>query len=148
MQYAIGQVLFAVLNKKSQVYPMQVVEIITKKTLKGQEVQYLLQGGSDRSTTVLLDKVDGEIFDSAEVARKTLVVRATKQIDKLINLAVTKAKEWYQTPETAEPQTIQDLPEFNPDHIIDEMPEEQTQQEHTTVMLPDGTVAKIKMPAM
>jgi hypothetical protein len=34
--YSIGQVLFVVLNKKSQIYPMQVIEIITKKTLQGE----------------------------------------------------------------------------------------------------------------
>jgi hypothetical protein len=149
MKYTIGQVLFAVLNKKNQVYPMQVVEIITKKTLKGEEVQYLLQGGSNKTTTIMLDKVDGEIFDSADVARRTLISRATKQINRLVDTAVVKSKEWYGSSDVPEPQTIQGLPDFDPDHIMDEQEVgDVEQQEQTTVMLADGTVAKIKMPSI
>lgn len=147
MKYSIGQVLFAVLNKKNQVYPMQVVEIITKKTLQGEEVQYLLQGGSDRSTTVLLDQVDGELFDSAEVARKTLTSRATKQINKLIDLAIAKSKEWYPSADAHEPQMLHDLPDFK--HVADAAVSESIAIEQpVTVTLSDGTVAKIKMPSL
>lgn len=147
MNYSIGQVLFAVLNKKNQVYPMQVVEIITKKTLQGEDVQYLLQGGSDRSTTVLLDQVDGELFDSAEVARKTLTSRATKQINKLIDLAIAKSKEWYPSADSHEPQMLHDLPDFK--HSVDMVTSEPVAIEQSaTVTLPDGTVAKIKMPSL
>ena len=32
MSYHVGQVLFVILNKKTQVYPMMVVEEIIKKT--------------------------------------------------------------------------------------------------------------------
>ena len=50
MIYQIGQILFVVLAKKNQVYPMRIVEVITKKSLKGEEVKYLLQAGSDPAT--------------------------------------------------------------------------------------------------
>ena len=93
--YYIGQVVFVVLNKKHQIYPMQVVETVTKKTLKGEEVNYYLQAGSDKNTTVLLNEVDGEIFTSAESAKTTLIDRATIQITKLVESAEKKSKEWY-----------------------------------------------------
>jgi hypothetical protein len=73
MRYEVGQVLFVILSKKSQVYPMMVVEEITKKTLQGENVNYVLRGGADPTSTVLLNQVDGEIFESAEEAKKTLI---------------------------------------------------------------------------
>ena len=119
MTYAIGQILFVVLNKKNQIYPMQIVEVITKKTLKGEETRYSLQAGSDKNTTVMLDQVDGEVFDSSEKAKSVLTKRATHQIQKLIDNAVTKSKEWYGHVENDHvPQTIQDLPDFSSKNVI------------------------------
>jgi hypothetical protein len=140
--YTIGQVIFVVLAKKSQVYPMQVVEVITKKTLQGEDVRYVLQAGSSGATTVMLDELDGEIFDNAEKARSVLVKRATTMVNKIVDAAVSKSKEWYGT-DQASAQTIDDLPDFT--HRSE--PSQQA-PDATTVMLPDGTVAKIKLPDM
>jgi len=95
MAYRVGQVLFVVLHKKMQVYPMMVVEEITKRTMKGEETNYVLQGGVDPSTTILLNQVDGEIFESADEAKYVLTNRATAQIEKIVDAAVSKASEWY-----------------------------------------------------
>lgn len=125
---------------------MQVIEIITKKTLRGEEIQYLLQGGQDRTSTILLNQVDGEIFDSSEKARKTLVDRAVKQVNKLIDIAVAKSKEWYPSFDSSdEPKEIDNLPDFIPDHMGNE---KINQEDATTVIMPDGTVAKIKLPSI
>jgi hypothetical protein len=139
--YSIGQVLYVVLTKKNQVYPMQVVEVITKKTLKGEDVSYVLQAGSDTSSTVMLDKIDGEVFETAEKARTVLTKRATSQIDRLIDAAVKKSKEWYEKERggsLSSPQTIEDLPDFDT---------QESRDAHATVTLPDGSVAKLKMPS-
>ena len=134
MTYEIGKILFVVLSKKNQVYPMRVVEVITKKSLKGEEVKYLLQAGSDLTTTVMLDQIDGEVFRSADEARNILTKRATSQVAKLVNAAVIKSKEWYgdKVETTMEPQPFQ--------------PEEESEQDDASVTLPDGTVAKVRMP--
>lgn len=146
MKYSIGQVLFIVLNKKSQVYPMRVIEVITKKTLRGEDVKFLLQGGTDASATVMLDAVDGEVFDSAESARRTLIDRATKQINKIVDIARTKAREWYgeetSDTESSSYETIHDLPDLSaPVTATDVEPL------YETVTLPDGTVARLKIHA-
>lgn len=140
--YTIGQVLFVVLTKKNQVYPMQVVETITKRTLRGEEISYVLQAGSDRTSKVTLDTVDGEIFDSAEKARNTLVQRATLQINKLIDTAVSKSTEWYGLDQ--QPQSIKDLPDLLPnpvkkDEIFDG-------DDVSIVTMPDGSVVKVRLP--
>ena len=132
MRYEVGQVLFVILSKKSQVYPMMVVEEITKKTLQGEDVNYVLQGGADPTSTVLLNQVDGEIFESAEEAKNTLISRATSQIERLVANAVAKSKEWYSKLAIQE-TVVHELPE------VADVP---------TIVLPDGTIARVKMPSL
>lgn len=130
MAYRVGQVLFVIINKKMQVYPMMVVEEIVKRTIHGEEVNYALQGGSDSSSVIMLHQVDGEIFESAEEAKYVLTNRATSQIEKLVDAAVAKAAEWYKWQKVEE-----ETPE------IMSLP----QQENVKVTLSDGTVANLKM---
>jgi hypothetical protein len=131
MKYHVGQIIYAILNKKGQVYPMRVIEEITKKTLKGEEVNYVLQAGKDQSVTILLNDVEGEIFTTAEEARSILVDRATRQIEKIIVTALAKAKEWY-PPQGTDLDEVHELPS----------PYEKSEQ---TVTLSDGTVARFKL---
>ena len=136
--YQIGQILFVVFTKKSHVYPMRVIEVITKKSLKGEEVRYLLQAGSDGTSTVMLDQIEGEIFKSADEAKSTLTKRATTQVARLVDAAVAKSKEWYGVSKKKENESFEDLDET----------ETETESEPVTssVMLPDGTVANVKLP--
>lgn len=154
--YTVGQVLFVVLAKKSQVYPMQIVEVITKKTLKGEDVQYVLQAGADKNTTVLFDQIEGEVFDSAEKVRAVLTKRATNQVTRMVDVAVSKSKEWYGTSTTSGPQTIDDLPDLSTSSTMEVAAQaeeslettESAPEEPMSVMLPDGTIAKLRMPSL
>ena len=115
---------------------MQVVETITKRTLRGEEVSYILQAGFDKNSKVSLDTVDGEIFDSAEKTRNTLVQRATLQINKLIDTALSKSSEWYGVDH--QPQSIEDLPDLlQRDEDINDI---------SMVTMPDGSSVKVKLP--
>ncbi len=136
MSYKIGQVIFTILNKKNHIYPMQVTEIITKKTMKGEEISYKLQGGPDKLSSILLDQIDGEVFETADIARNELINRATKQINKLVDSAIIKATEWYG--ENIQPSSIDDLPDFTSKKIS---------LTEDTIILEDGTVAKIRLPS-
>lgn len=95
MGYAVGQVLYVVLRKETRVYPMQIVEVITKKTLEGEATNYTVRGGTDPKAQLLLSEVDGEVFDSSEKARTVLIDRVTGSINKIVDAAIEKAKEWY-----------------------------------------------------
>lgn len=126
--YLIGHIVFVVLSKKNQVYPMQITEIITKRTLQGEEISYILQAGADHESKVSMDQIDGEVFESPEKARQTLVYRATQQINRLIDMAITKSTEWYG--------------KVNENVIIEKNVDDHVK----TVMLPDGTIANVKLP--
>ena len=73
----------------------QVVEEITKRTLKGEVTTHVLRAGSDPSKTIDIKDIDGDVFDSAENAKKTLFERASRAINSKVDAAVEKAKEWY-----------------------------------------------------
>lgn len=137
MKYTVGQVVYVVLNKKGQVYPMRIIEVISKKTLEGEATQYLLQAGSDSSTSIMMDKLDGEVFLSAEEVQQALIERASSQIKRLVAAAVQKSKEWYLEPQPVAQEIINHGNTINVDQADDSI----------KVMLPDGTVANIKMPA-
>lgn len=132
MSYSVGQILYIILSKKGQVYPMCVVEEITKKTLKGEEVNYVLQSGEDFNSKVMLTQVEGEIFETSEEARSVLVERATSQIDRIIQNAVNNAKNWYSLESQINEQEIHELPQKIQSEDVD------------LVTLPDGTVARLK----
>ena len=137
--YQIGQVIYVVLAKKNQVYPMQVVEVITKKSLRGEEVNYMLQAGSDKTATVMLDQLQGEVFKSADEAKTILSGRATAQVNKLVAAAVAKSKEWYGSLSSTTNKEV-----FNDE--MNEVPPMRQEEEISSIVLPDGTVANVKLP--
>lgn len=95
MKYSVGQVLYVVLKKTTSVYPMQVIKEITEKTMGGEVTTYMVQGGADATSALLISEIDGEIFDSADRAKVALIERATATISRLIDNAVVKSREWY-----------------------------------------------------
>lgn len=95
MKYSVGQVLYVVLKKTTSVYPMQVIKEITEKTMGGEVTTYMVQGGADATSALLISEIDGEIFDSADRAKAALIERATATISRLVDNAVVKSREWY-----------------------------------------------------
>jgi hypothetical protein len=169
MKYRVGQVLYVVLKRETRVYPMQVVEEITKKTLDGEVTSYMVRGGSDPKAQLLISEVDGEIFDSAEKAKSVLIDRATGSIVRLMDAAVQKAKEWYpgsfeapsddplsllkKTPQSSpKPPAPQRAPSDALSELAAELQAESAQiagEDATLITLPDGSKAKvnsIKLP--
>ena len=132
MSYNVGQILYVIFPKKGQVYPMCVVEEIIKKTLKGEEVNYVLQAGEDSNSKVMLSQVEGEVFETSEEVRNILVSRATMQIEKIVSNATDNATLWYSN-QNSNDQEVHELPQPSA-----------FSEDADTVTLPDGTVARLK----
>lgn len=150
MKYKVGQVLFVVVKKESKVYPMQVIEEITKRTLQGEEMTYMVQAGTDPRSVLAINDIDGEVFDSAEKARATLVDRATRSIGRLVDIAIQKSKEWYPNSFEAPSDdnnvlSVLKKPEVPrvPSAELQELASE-LQEEATVIELPDGRQAKVR----
>lgn len=130
MKLNVGQVIYVIITKKGQVYPMMVIEEIIKKSLRGEEVNYVLQAGSNPSNTILLNDIEGEVYATAKEAKTVLIGRATEQIEKIIQNSVKKAEEWYSKTEV-EQETSENSSFDEDEHVV---------------TLPDGTTARLKFP--
>lgn len=148
MSYAIGQVLFVVLKKENRVWPMQICKVINERTLDGEVTSYMIRGGSDPKATMMITDIDGEIFDSSDRARSVLIDRATKSINKLVDTAVTKSKEWYpgayEAPSNDALAALRKTPGAVPT-MLGYGDEDETNEEVSNVIeMPDGTKARIR----
>lgn len=142
MAYRVGQILFVIPAGKVGMVPIQVVEEITKKTLSGSAVSYVVRINKAGKTGDI-SSIDGEIFESAPMAQKTLLERSNSAVVQMVQRAVAQAQEWYpQLTASAQQQPADDSemltlkgPNEGP-AVVDE----------NVVTLPDGTTARLKLP--
>ena len=132
MSYKIGQVLYVLLNRETKICPVQVVEEITKKTLAGETTTYIIKLGK-KSETLSLSSLDGQVFESIDTLKQTLLERITHSVENIIINTIKTAQEWY--PMDNITKTHYDV------EVL-----EQSQKDDAIITLPDGTVAKIRMP--
>jgi len=84
-QYDVGTILWIIHKDRPGLVAYRVVEEITKKTLEGEKIQYLVQPAIPRATTVQLESIKGRIFLNSEEAKNALIENATRAIDLMIN---------------------------------------------------------------
>ena len=101
MNLSVGQIVYVIPEKQTVVYPMQVAEEITKKIWDAgasgvtTETEYSLRSGGASPKYTYLSNIQGEVFESHEHARTAMIERATRSINKHIEIALNKAAEWY-----------------------------------------------------
>jgi len=141
MEYSVGQILYVVMKNDNKVVPMQVCEEITRKTLEGLKIDYVVKVGSeDKGSTLTVAQIEGDIFDSPEQAIQVLTDKAHSSIVRLVNLAQEKAKIWYEM----RPAKIERVALESEDEVM------HINQQPTgaiKVRLSDGTMANVKLPA-
>ena len=82
--YEVGAVLWIIHTDRPGLMAYRVVEEITKKTLEGEQVQYLVQAATPKSKTVRLETIKGAIYQDSEEAKMKLIENATKAIDGMV----------------------------------------------------------------
>lgn len=158
MSYRVGQVVYVIMAREPRVVPLQVVEEVTKRTLEGETVEYIVRG-RDAENTMAISSVEGEVFETAEKARKVLVERATSSVHRLIDKAVENARTWFtnvnegdlprkpvKPTKAKQPVVPTDLEPSDPvqqfaQELINDRDE--ADGEGTYVKLPDGTLARV-----
>ena len=151
-QYKIGQVLFVVLKKENRVVPFQIVEELVKRTLEGEIVTYMARLGSSSEHIAIVD-IDGDIYESADKLRKVLVDRATTSLNKIIDNAIQKSREWYPTGFASD--TSDQLASVRKPRSQKKVSEQPVIQPTMTdaddesfVELSDGTKARVRLPSI
>ena len=82
--YEVGSVLWIIHTDRPGLMAYRVVEEITKKTLEGEQIQYLVQSATPKSKTVRLDQIKGNIFEDSEEAKQKMIENATRAIDGMV----------------------------------------------------------------
>ena len=96
-QYEVGTVLWIIHKDRPGLVAYRVVEEITKRTLEGEKIQYLVQPAVPKSRTVQLESINGLIFLSSEEAKNALIKLAdqgnsTEKIKAQENLSKARAR--------------------------------------------------------
>jgi hypothetical protein len=86
-EYKVGQILFLIGESTTKIIPVQIVEEVVRTTLSGKEKTYTIMLPDKDRTNVDIQSIKGEIFDSKDILRKSMLENATKAIDGMIDLA-------------------------------------------------------------
>ena len=62
MSYFVGQIIYLLNTEKLKVYPVQVVEEITRKSLEGKQITYIVKLPDKEGTNVNLADINAKIF--------------------------------------------------------------------------------------
>lgn len=120
--FKVGQIVYLIPNGERRVIPAQITEEILRRTISGQETVWMIQlAGSQKS--VPLDPEAAEYFTNIDSLRDVLVNRTKTQVFAMLERTEVLAHETFPQPT---------------DKTVFE-------EETTTVLMPDGTRAKVKI---
>ena len=127
--FQVGQVVYLIPSGERRVIPAQVTEEILRRTISGTETVWMIQlAGSQKS--VPLDPDAAEYYVNVDELRTTLIARTTQQVNSMIDSVEESARELFSVVDDPAPQAF-------------ELP---INEQSATVLLPDGTRAKVRLP--
>ena len=92
MSYSVGQIIYLLSKKDVKVYPVQVIEEVTRKTIEKEMVSYVIKLPDSDETEVLLEQVDAEIFTTISDVESKMMENASKQIKSFLDSAKSMSK--------------------------------------------------------
>tara|TARA_X000000950_G_scaffold282531_1_gene381560 strand:- start:1063 stop:1449 length:387 start_codon:yes stop_codon:yes gene_type:complete len=121
----------------------RVIEEITKKTLEGEQIQYLVQSATPKSKTVRLDQIKGNIFEDSEEAKQKMIENATKAIDGMVVKIQGNVDTFFGSTMLEEENTS---PTSNKKSSRKSKKSEKLKPGYQWIEMEDGTRAQIKIP--
>ena len=138
--YEVGTILWIIHKDRPGLVAYRVVEEITKKTLEGEKIQYVVQPAVPKAKTVQLESINGRIFLSSEEAKNALVENATRAIDAIVEKTQNLINKVFHGQNTLKQQSgvITNPP-------IPSKPRE-LKEGYQWVTMEDGTKIQVKIP--
>jgi hypothetical protein len=137
MSYQVGQILYMCDENKMKIIPLQVVEEITRTSLKnGKEKNYIVMFPDTKKTHVNLSSINHKIFKEINKVEETMIKNATdaiKRMRKAAELLSNSVFKQQQQPPAVISETIQ-----NDAHV-----QVETNNDIITVDLGNGVKAKM-----
>ena len=139
--YEVGTVLWIIHTDRPGLVAYRVVEEITKRTMEGEQIQYLVQPAAPKARTVQLESIKGRIFLDSEEAKQALVENATKAIDTIVTKTQNLVNKFFLT--TTSQETISETPmRSNPKPAV----KQQLKEGYQWVTMEYGTKVQVKIP--
>lgn len=82
--YDVGHILFLLFERKRQVIPVQVTEQITRKTINGEKMEYIVTLPNEKRATTELSSLGAKVFYTVEDAQDHMLQTAKSAIDTMI----------------------------------------------------------------
>ena len=136
--FEVGKIVWYIDAENARVKVCKVVEEIIKKTLDGEEKNYIFSLWAGREfRRISKSKLTGDFYSTKEEAKSAMLMSADDAISKMLQRAEQEAGELI----TVFQKPTQEAPIFTNDT---EQQEATTLEEGVEVTLPDGTVAKVR----
>jgi hypothetical protein len=87
MKYQVGQIVYLLSNSDMKIFPVQIIEEITRKRIGGEEVTYKIVLPNKSRTISDLESVDATPFTSPGELRSHMIENAIRMIDTMIDRA-------------------------------------------------------------
>ena len=101
MNYKVGQVLYMTNPESLKIIPVQVVEEVSRTTMSGTDISYMIQLPDKKKTIADIKAVKGEIYEDVNRLRNEMIQKATASIEKMIGLAEKLSKTEFNVQEKA-----------------------------------------------
>lgn len=143
MKHEIGQILFLMEKSRATLLPARVIQEVSIRSLEGEKAEYTVEvvtgDGVESIRKIKLPNEKVVVFDSLDLARQSMLDNATNAINDLCNKANNLAAVLVPHSETIDNQhshLSESIESFNHEPV----------QDQQTVILDDGTVAKVNLP--
>jgi hypothetical protein len=117
----------------------QVIEEITKKTLEGEKIQYIVRSAMPKSKAVKLETIKGNIFQDSEEAKQKLLENATRAIDGMVGKIQNQVDSFFLNKSSESPkQEISTLVQLSQPQDL--------KPGYQWVTMEDGSKVQVKLP--
>jgi hypothetical protein len=125
--FEVGQILFLLPKKENKIVPVRVVEVVVRKKLNEQSVEYIVEIPNRNRDTTSLSELDAMTFTTDRELREYMVSNSVNAIDRMVETARRHAITAFGEVSQPEPTRAVAL-----------------EDEYNMITLPDGTVARIR----
>ena len=136
--YEVGSVLWIIHTDRPGLMAYRVVEEITKKTLEGEQIQYLVQAAKPKSKTVRLESIQGSIFEDSEEAKQKMIENATRAIDGMVVKIQANVDKYFNGKTGEQPK--------KPAPVVKSSSSKELKPGYQWVEMEDGNRVQVKLP--
>lgn len=142
--YEVGTILWIIHTDRPGLVAYRVIEEITKRTLEGEKIQYLVQPAVPKARTVQLEAIKGRIFLTSEEAKQALIENATKAIDAMITRTQGLVDNFFKPSQVVTP--LETSSSNTTTNIATSSPQAKLKEGYQWVTMEDGSKVQVKIP--